>query len=280
MLFASDLDQTLIYSHRTLLSQDIEEQLRPVERYQERFISFMTQNALTRLRKIAQTILFVPVTTRTKLQYERINFLDYGITHQYAVTSNGGTIFSQGVEDEDWSLQVSEGRDHCLAAGDLIDQFNKIAHPSWVIKDSGKLADELFYYCLIEREKIPLTELEAFKLWAREKNWELSVQGRKLYLVPRNVNKSAAIQYIKHKEDLRKVVAAGDSLLDLEMLKAADFALAPAHGEVYALFLQGILGLETIRFTHKSGIEAGEEILKVVEDVISKDMMEEDVKVV
>lgn len=268
MLFASDLDQTLIYSHRTVLSQDIEEQMRPVERFEERFISFMTQNALNMLRKISQRVLFVPVTTRTKLQYQRINFVSYGITHQYAVTSNGGTIFSEGVEDKDWSLQVSQGRDLCLAAGDLIDAFRKIAHPSWVIKDSGKLADNLFYYCIIEREKIPLADLAAFKLWASARNWELSVQGRKLYLVPRNVNKKAAIQYIKEKEDLKSVVAAGDSLLDLEMLRAADLALAPAHGEIYARSLQGISGLEKIRFTHRSGIEAAEEILKVVEDVL------------
>ena len=280
MLFASDLDQTLIYSYRTLLSQKIEEQMRPVERFEERFISFMTQNGLNLLQEIARNVLFVPVTTRTKLQYERINFPKYGITHQYAVTSNGGTIFSGGVEDNDWSLRVSEGRDHCLAAGDLIEQFNKIAHPSWVIKDSGKLADHLFYYCLIERDKIPLAELAAFKLWASENNWELSVQGRKLYLVPLNVNKKAAIQYIKEKEGLRRVVAAGDSLLDLEMLKAADLALAPAHGEIYSLYRQGTSGLEKIRFTHGSGIEAAEEILKVVADVIADYTSDEDVKVV
>src|SRR5665648_1024593 len=222
MLFASDLDQTLIYSHRTLLSQDIEEQMRPVERFEERYISFMTQNALNMLRKISERVLFVPVTTRTKLQYQRINFVSYGITHQYAVTSNGGTIFSEGVEDKDWSGIVLEGKDNCLAAWDLIAKFNNIAHPSWVIKDSGKLADDLFYYCLIEREKIPATELAAFKIWASDNHWELSVQGRKLYLVPLNVNKKAAIQYIKEKEGITRVVAAGDSLLDLEMLKAAD----------------------------------------------------------
>ena len=280
MLFASDLDQTLIYSHRTLLSQEIEEQMRPVERYQERYISFMTQNALNLLRKITQNVLFVPVTTRTKLQYERINFLNYGITHQYAVTSNGGRIFSKGVEDKDWSLHVSQGRDHCLASGDLIDQFNKIAHPSWVIKDSGKLADDLFYYCLIERDKIPVAELAVFKLWASQNNWELSVQGRKLYLVPLNVNKKAAIQYIKQKEGLLRIVAAGDSLLDLEMLKGGDLALAPAHGEIYSLKLQGISGLDKIRFTHRSGIEAAEEILKVVADIVAACDPFKDVKVV
>lgn len=270
MLFASDLDQTLIYSHRTLINQEIDQQIRPVERLEDRFISFMTQNALSELKEIAQRVLFVPVTTRSKLQYQRINFLDYDITHQYAVTSNGGKIFYEGVENKDWSQLVLAGRDKCLAAQDLIHKFDEISHSSWVIKDSGKLADNLFYYCLIEREKIPLTELAAFKLWASDNHWELSVQGRKLYLVPLNVNKKAAIQYIKEKEGLSRVVAAGDSLLDLDMLKAADLALAPAHGELYSLYLQGISGLEKIRFTQKSGIEAAEEILESVRWSLSK----------
>ncbi|TGE37917.1 haloacid dehalogenase [Desulfosporosinus fructosivorans] len=264
MLFASDLDQTLIYSHKTFISKEIDEQIRPVERLDDRFISYMTQNALNALKEIAQKALFVPVTTRTKLQYQRINFLSYGITHQYAVTSNGGTIFSEGVEDSDWSRLVIEGRDKCLAAQDLIKKFEEISHSSWVLKDSGKMADELFYYCLIDREKIPVTELAAFKLWARENNWELSIQGRKLYLVPLNVNKKAAILYIKEKEGISCVVAAGDSLLDLDMLKAADLGLAPAHGELYSLHIQGKSGLEKIKFTQKSGIEAAEEILESI----------------
>lgn len=270
MLFASDLDQTLIYSHKTFINKEIDEQLRPVEWLDDRFISFMTQNALSALKEIARRILFVPVTTRTKLQYQRINFLAYDITHRYAVTSNGGKIFSKGREDEDWAQLVLAGKAKCLAVEDLLHKFEEIVHSSWVIKDSGKLADDLFYYCLIEREKIPVTELAAFKLWANKNNWELSMQGRKLYLVPLQVNKKAAIQYIKEKEGMNCVVAAGDSLLDLEMLKAADLAFAPAHGELYSHYLQGISGLEKINFTQKSGIEAAEEILESVTRSFSK----------
>jgi len=270
MLFASDLDQTLIYSHKSLLNREIDQQIRPVERLEDRFISFMTQDAISALKEIAQRVLFVPVTTRTNLQYQRINFRDYDIAHHYAVTSNGGRIFYEGREDEDWGQRIITGRDRCLAAQDLIHKFAEISHASWVIKDSGKLADELFYYCLIEREKIPVTELAAFKIWAKENNWELSVQGRKLYLVPKNVNKNAAILYIKEKEGISRVVAAGDSLLDLDMLNAADLGIAPAHGELYAQYLQGISGLEKIRFTQRIGIEAAEEILDIVAESLSE----------
>lgn len=69
---------------------------------------------------------------------------------RYAVTSNGGTIFYKGIEDKDWTNHVRKGMDNSVVARDLVHKFNEIFHPSWVIKDSGKLADNLFYYCLIE----------------------------------------------------------------------------------------------------------------------------------
>ena len=270
MLFASDLDQTLIYSHRSVMSQTSLVHIRPVEWLDDRYISYMTQNALIILKEISDKTFFVPVTTRTKVQYQRINLHQYGILSQYAVTSNGGTIFNRGVEDEDWKQHVLAGRDHCLAADDLVEKFEELAHPSWVFKGSGKMADDLFYYCLIDREKIPHAELAAFKLWVNKNNWELSVQGRKLYLVPKNVNKKVAIQYIQEKEGLKRVVAAGDSLLDLEMLKGADLALAPAHGELFCIYSQEGSGNEEIKFTQKSGIKAADEILECVKGLLLK----------
>jgi len=268
-MFASDLDQTLIYSYRSFINEKVQEQVQPVEWLEDRYISYMTERAVSRLRQLSRELFFVPVTTRTKLQYQRISFLEYDISYQYAVTSNGGTIFYKGIEDQDWRRQVSAASSNCLATDDLIRKFNEIRHPSWVNHDSGKLADDLFFYCLIEREKVPVAELASFKLWARVNNWELSIQGRKLYLVPINVNKKAAVQYIRAKEGIDLVIAAGDSLLDLDMLKAADFAVSPAHGELYSLYTQKISDLDKIRFTKSSGIKAGEEILDYVDDSLS-----------
>ena len=52
--------------------------------------------------------------------------------------------------------------------------------------------------------------------------------------------------------------------MDLDMLKAADLAIAPAHGELYALYSQENMVKEKLNFTQKSGIEAAEEILEYV----------------
>ncbi|KGK82425.1 haloacid dehalogenase [Desulfosporosinus sp. HMP52] len=273
MMFASDLDQTLIYSQRSFMNENLQEAILPVEWFENRYISYMTTYSISKLKQLSRELLFVPVTTRTKIQYQRINFAEYDIFFDYAVTSNGGTIFHKGIEDQEWSREVSAGCKNCLEAEDLIQRFNEIRHPSWVHPDSGKMADDLFYYCVVERDKIPVVELAAFKLWAKENNWELSIQGRKLYLVPKSVNKKTAVQYIKGKKGIDFSIAAGDSLLDLDMLNTADFAVAPAHGELHSLRLQNLLDLERIHFTRQHGIKAGEEILDYVADFRSKDLV-------
>lgn len=273
MMFASDLDQTLIYSQRSFMTENLQETIHPVEWFEDRYISYMTSISISKLKQLSRELLFVPVTTRTKIQYQRINFAEYDIFFDYAVTSNGGTIFHNGIEDQEWSRQVSAGCKNCLEAEDLIRRFNEIRHPSWVHPDSGKMADDLFYYCLVERDMIPVVELAAFKLWAKENNWELSIQGRKLYLVPNSVNKKTAVQYIKAKEGIDCSLAAGDSLLDLDMLNTADFAVAPAHGELHSLSLQKLLNSERIQFTRQHGIKAGEEILDYVADSMSKGLV-------
>lgn len=275
LLFASDLDQTLLYSRRSMGRSSLTKAslLQPLEELDNQLISFMSQGALKLLKELSAQILFVPATTRTKAQYQRLGFADYGIVPRYAVTSNGGTVFFEGREDKDWTQRVAAGKSHCAEGKDLLRRFQEIAHPSWVIKDSGKLADDLFYYCVIDRDKMPVKEVGDFELWAKENHWDLSLQGRKLYFVPCHVSKKAAIQYLREKEGLSIVAAAGDSLLDLEMLKDADVALAPAHGELFAQYTQGRLRKTGIQFTQSSGIDAAEEILQILLGIVLKGLV-------
>ncbi|WP_088226705.1 HAD family hydrolase [Desulfosporosinus sp. FKB] len=273
VLFASDLDQTLIYSHRSITpSLDVDTFL-SVEQLDNQDISFMSPSALKLLKELSRKILFVPVTTRTKLQYSRVNFQGYGIYPRYAVTSNGGTIIKEGREDNVWKKRVLTGWGYCAEARDLLSKFREISHPSWVLKDSDKLADDLFYYCVVDRTKIPLPELEDFALWAGKMHWNLSIQGRKLYLIPHHVSKKSAIQYLQEKEGLSTLVAAGDSLLDLDLLQKADVAFAPSHGELYLQYQTGVFAAKGIdpkgiQFTRTSGIGASEEILQNVQRIL------------
>lgn len=266
MIFASDLDQTLIYSpksFRLLLGQPVVP-VSSVEIYEGRQISFMADHVIGKLEKIASHSLFVPVTTRTIAQYRRISLFQEKIIPAYSVMSNGGNILRNGVVDEGWQRQVQLKREQlCLSPQDLLAGFMEIHHESWAAP--SRMADELFYYCVVEREKIPSQELESFALWAEGQGWQVSLQGRKLYLVPQVVNKWTAVAHIRELSQEKGVIAAGDSLLDLCMLQQADYAMVPCHGELWDRYSSGILLMENIKFTKQAGILAADEILDYVD---------------
>ena len=71
ILFFADMDNTLIYSYK----RDIGSDKIGVEFYPEKnqMISYMTKTSWKLLQKVAHKLLFIPTTTRTIEQYQRIN---------------------------------------------------------------------------------------------------------------------------------------------------------------------------------------------------------------
>jgi len=255
VIFASDLDQTLIYSERAI--GDIAPADRvPVELYEGRHISFMSAAALGKLGEVAERMKFVPVTTRTPEQYGRIFGLRERFDPEYAIVSNGGTILRDGRADAEWNAVVRAAVSaHCAGHEEIFGHFNALASADWV--KSSRLCDGLFYSIVIERDKLPLDELEGLKERIGRLGWSYSLQGRKIYLVPEKVSKGAALAYVKERLSMSYVFAAGDSLLDESLLLSADCAFAPAHGELRNCYRSH----PHIRFTRNTGAAAAEELL-------------------
>ncbi|MBP2628324.1 MAG: Haloacid dehalogenase domain protein hydrolase type 3 [Firmicutes bacterium] len=266
MLFASDLDQTLIYSPKSfrLLPGEPMPAASSIEIYDGREISFMADNAIAKLKKIASQSIFVPVTTRTIDQYLRISLFRENMIPAYGVVSNGGNIIVDGVVDQAWRGQVAMVMDQmCLCPEDMLASFNELCHESWA--GPMRMADGLFYYCVVERDKVPLNDIESFAVWAGGQQWNVSLQGRKLYIVPQVVNKWSAVAYIRDILQEKLVITAGDSLLDLCMLEQADYAIAPAHGELWDCYTRGALPIQALKFTKQAGILAANDILDYVD---------------
>lgn len=267
MIFASDLDQTLIYSLKSarLLPGQSMPPLGCIERYEGRELSFMTQSVVAKLQTINSQSVFIPTTTRTIAQYQRIFLFQETIIPAYSVVSNGGNILLHGEVDQGWQQKIRQNvAEQCLCPADLLASFQEIHHESWA--GPVRMADELFYYCVVEREKVPRKELESFSLWAQEQQWKVSLQGRKLYLVPQVVNKWAAVNYLRAQLEEAVVIAAGDSLLDLCMLEQANYAIAPCHGELWDHYSAGVFSPSQLKFTQQAGIAAAEEIVDYVQE--------------
>lgn len=228
----------------------------------------MTVKAIEQITHLVRKVLFTPVTTRTVEQYQRIALFQEFIKPKYAVTSNGGNILIHGVPDSDWNRHVRRLIQHeSLPLNDILEQFNQITRESWFV--SGRIADDLFYYCIVKRELLPEQDILFLGRWAKKSGWHLSIQGRKVYLVPEMVSKGKALQYIREREQVTRIVAAGDSLLDLDMLLYADYALVPPHGEIYRSVCEGLLTGLKLNFTVTAGIHSSEEILERAADYLS-----------
>ncbi|WP_051316967.1 HAD family hydrolase [Ectobacillus panaciterrae] len=256
MMFASDLDQTLIYSKKAFRCEMGETDVQLIEVLEGKEISFMTRKAISMLKNLANQVLFVPVTTRTIEQYRRISLFQHEIIPEYAVTSNGGHILHKGMVDKEWSQKIRNKLFECQPKEAILNKFKEIYHEEWVL--TQKTADDLFCYAIVAQDRIPHDELEAFGEWLTQNGWTYSLQGRKLYFVPNPVNKWEAVEYIKKMTNKKKVATAGDSLLDLPMLEVADFAFSPVHGELDRMTLS-----KHIIRTSQSGILASEEILQL-----------------
>lgn len=255
MIFACDLDQTLIYSRKSMGLFDADE-LTIVEYYEGEPLSFMSNRAMQLLRLLDKQLLFVPATTRTLEQYRRVFGIADELAPRYAITGNGGTVLIDGTPDESWRQQVLRlTGERCASFREIDDLFGGISSDVWVRKRT--LCEETFFTILIERDRLPEDVMERLHERLPGLGWNCSLQGRKLYLMPDTVSKGAAVAYVMERSGSSALFAAGDSLLDESMLRIADDALAPVHGELYRRW-----GTDSpFRFTEQSGIRASEEIL-------------------
>lgn len=262
-MFASDLDRTLIYSKRALesFSQDGLERLFPVERKDGQDAAYMTERSFSLLKDLAQSLLFVPVTTRTYQQYKRIFIFSELIQVRYAITANGAYIHDHGEELLDWKNHLSSRLGHeCTLYMDMIDKVS-----SFSIEGSLKRAEDLFFYYILNHntEYESLREINSF---AAENGWRTSLQGKKLYFMPNPICKGEALQFIKEREGIQSIYGSGDSILDYDFLRHCQEAIVPNHGE---LIRREEISSLSCKITQAQGVWAGEEILETVSKAVN-----------
>lgn len=259
-MFFSDMDRTLIYSANALFL-DLPDQQAPylhvVEFYSGKPQSYMTDAAVGLLKTLLEAQLFVPVTTRTTAQYERIRLR--GPLPHYAITTNGAQILMDGQPDQAWNQRMlaQVGR-NCAALEEVRSFILSHADESWLreLRD----ADGTFLYALVNRQQLPDQLLAELSGWSREHGWRVSLQGRKLYFVPKHIGKDLAVAEVAQRLGTEQILAAGDSLLDQDFLSVAHKAFRPSHGELADTNFTA----EHLQVIGQSGIMAGEAILKQV----------------
>jgi phosphoserine phosphatase len=264
-LVTLDLDRTLIYSAHAIAegagigesAETLRAGARCVEMYQGRPQSFMSPRAMALLDDLAAATDVVPTTTRTIEQYRRIE-LPIGVP-QFAITSNGGNILVDGHPDPEWTERVSR-----LLAGLAVGVEEVFARVAVDARDAPwlrtmRIADGLFCYVVVELDLLPPHVVPTWASWAAELGWNVSRQGRKVYVMPDPVTKQLAIEEVRSRLGTAPEVsfAAGDGVLDQPMLVAADAAIRPRHGELEELGWKH----PNVAVTDGRGLAASEEML-------------------
>ena len=258
-LVCTDLDRTLIYS-AAALALDVPDEaaptLRCVEVYRAAPLSFLLESCVAPLVELAAAAVLVPTTTRTPEQLARVRLP--GPVPRWAVAANGGRLLVDGEVDGDWSRAVAE---RLAGTADVAEVHAHLARPQPFLR-TVRTASELFAYAVVDRDEVPPAWVDELTGWCAERGWGVSVQGRKVYAVPEGLTKSAAAAEVARRAGTSRTLAAGDSLLDADLLLAADAAVRPAHGELHDAGWHA----PHVSVTRSRGVAAGAEIVTWLRD--------------
>lgn len=216
IIFACDIDNTLIYSRK-----HPHDGWPCVEWIHEKEQAYMSPRTCELLREVEKRVFFVPVTSRSAEQYMRIQW-PVNMMPQAAITTHGAKLFKDCDEDPQWQQETRS------IVAPWQDELQRMAvlltpDPSFI---RCRMVDEsyLFVYCA--------AGIDASSVGDRLQGMtslNVCVGGKKIYLHPPELNKGTAMQRLRVRYPQCRIVAAGDSAMDLDMLNAADFALYPAE---------------------------------------------------
>lgn len=234
MIFASDLDRTLIYSSKFIIPE-LESEVINIEKIDDKPISYITKKEAEYFKQIDENILFIPTTSRTLKEYLRLN-LDNLLQKpcKYVIIENGGGFLENGKRNvlydtiikkqlelgnykEEWNkiidaMRANDNKDIYLGSVRLISEekerindFNETSNLKFIV-GRYRTKDECkeFLESILDKEK-----------------FYYSIQHSKFYIFPLFIKKEVALGTIFQlfNLDSTRVITAGDTDLDLGLIR-------------------------------------------------------------
>ncbi len=252
MIYASDLDRTLIYSKSFL--EGYSGEVVPVEENTNgEVISYISKMALENLKEISSKIDFIPVTTRSFQEYKRTLFFDMV---PFAIIDNGGCILYYGKPIAEWEERLSRIlREYNLES--VVEMFDG---KSFVSRKPSIIDGKFVFFK--QMDEIACMNFCKDNLDSRLYTFE--IQRKKVYIIPRFISKQNALRYLVQAKNCQKIIASGDSALDEGIIKASNFAVVPRHS---TMNFDNLLDNNYV-VTEAEGLECAEEITtKVLENI-------------
>ena len=251
MVLITDLDKTIVYSR--------EYNHKCVERKDNgNPITFMTKKAETTLKNLLKRKDFtiIPCTLRSFEQTKRIDFTKKG-TLPYIICDNGFSIYHNGELDMEWDSIVNN-LIHTDAVEKLYIEFDSIMKEKSIPLYRLKINRNGFISIIFDSKEDEYKN--DFLSIINTNKYRIEDQGKKIYIVPKRLNKFIAVKYLMDKMKNEIVVTAGDSLVDKKFTTLGNYSIIPRH----ATFRH-----HNSIVTTKDGIEAGEEIVMFIEKMLT-----------
>ena len=247
-IFATDLDNTLIYSYK----RDIGKDKVLVETKEGKELSFMSSNSHKLLKKME----FIPVTTRSLEQYRRIEFFK-GYQPEYALVANGGILLHCGKIDDSWyldSLKMAE------SAFPEMDRGMEILKEDRDICFEIRRVDGLFIFT--KSRSIEKT-IKNLKEKLKPELVDIHNHGEKLYIFPKTLNKGVSLERLRELLKPQSIICAGDSEMDIPMLERADISIFPEGLESFITKKEGRYAVSEQHLFSDKVLELAERFLKM-----------------
>lgn len=241
MIFASDLDRTLVFSQRFLdelgdtlhkkHGKIVEETSTGTGMIYEPMDVFLEHMN----RSNCDSFLFIPCTARTEEQYKRI---EMRVNPEYAVVENGCVILDKyGEPVMDYHRFIRSTL--CI---DLFEATRKLhKEVSQAIKLGGcydiavvkQIKDSYVLVQPLERNKHDMDKivgvLRYYFASSNYSEYKVSVDKWKIYITHAEIDKSTALKWIAKRTWENNIIAAGDTTMDEDMLNVAEYAIIPEH---------------------------------------------------
>jgi hydroxymethylpyrimidine pyrophosphatase-like HAD family hydrolase len=261
-LIACDLDGTLIYSRRRAGEQVVVDDLVCAERIDGAPASFLTRAAHAAIVDLDRMAYVIPVTTRSREQFDRVTL---PLTSRHAVAANGGLLLADGRVDDSWSAAVAQRLRGVAPVEQAARHLEQACRPGWTKRMT--VVEALFCCAVVDVDALPADFMAERESWADVHGWRASLQGSKLYLVPGPLTKSAAVAEVARRVGAQRVFAAGDAVLDIDLLRSATRGVHPSAGE---LATRGWSAPNVVRVPG-TGVVGGEQIVEWLRLQVSGD---------
>ncbi|MHC5217816.1 HAD family hydrolase [Enterococcus sp. LJL128] len=242
----SDLDGTLLFSKNSLPKSLTVDQCLEAETYANGGHGYMERQLVDYLKQWSEKHLFIPVTTRSTEQYERLSPLLKELAPAFALTSNGGNLYRSGQLDLNWNQQIkAELKPELESNGEILRIIERYLPQDSIRK--VKEIDNLYYCVLVVARTWEPNLIQQVNEELSSYGWTSYFQHKKLYFLPAKLSKEGAAAKLKAElpEGL-SFKALGDTDMDQPMLKEQN------HHLYFGTDIQKQSGIRTAEYSFEA----------------------------